>query len=245
VVKNIAEALQYSGASERHSTDKKKSASTAPIPATKSLVLFDSIKDRESDTRQLNLKHVEALAESIAVLGLIEPLVTDKNYVLLAGGHRKAAIAFLRETNGNAYETHFGKGIPVRVMDFDAAIEPERALEIEIAENEQRRDYTPAEVRAIADRLKNAGYFAGKGRPPKGKPTVKASVAAIIGKSEKTVQRYLNAEDTDQAEKGGQMSSLNSERHLDRAIAALRAYERDTGNDVGKAVKVIEKLKLL
>ena len=47
-------------------------------------------------TCPLNLAHVEALAESIAALGLIEPLVVDKQGRLLTGGHQLAAIVQLR-----------------------------------------------------------------------------------------------------------------------------------------------------
>jgi len=35
-------------------------------------------------------------------------------------------------------------------------------------ENEQRRDYTPAELKALAELLKKAGYKASKGRPAAG-----------------------------------------------------------------------------
>jgi ParB family chromosome partitioning protein len=54
-------------------------------------------------------------------------------------------------------------------LPFNADEDPELALQIEVAENEQRRDYTSAEVRAIADRLRESGYVDVKGRPKKGK----------------------------------------------------------------------------
>ena len=54
------------------------------------------IKVRKFDTRPLNEDHVQALSESIAVLGLLEPLVVDKRSRLLAGGHRLAALYVLR-----------------------------------------------------------------------------------------------------------------------------------------------------
>jgi len=57
---------------------------------------LEAIKPRDADTRPLNPAHVEALAESIAALGLIDPLAVDKQGRLLAGGHRLAAILQLR-----------------------------------------------------------------------------------------------------------------------------------------------------
>lgn len=72
--------------------------------ATKSLNLkvgpqrirIDDILLREhDDSRPLNAKHVLELAESIVVLGLLEPLVIDTRGQLLAGGHRLAALQLL------------------------------------------------------------------------------------------------------------------------------------------------------
>ena len=60
---------------------------------------LDAIKPRDADTRPLNPAHVEALAESIVALGLIEPLAVDKQGRLLAGGHRLAAIVQLKESD--------------------------------------------------------------------------------------------------------------------------------------------------
>ena len=54
---------------------------------------------RDADTRPLNAKHVLDLAESIAVLGLLEPLVIDREGYLLAGGHRLAALRLLGITD--------------------------------------------------------------------------------------------------------------------------------------------------
>jgi hypothetical protein len=60
------------------------------------LIAIDAILlRREEDSRPLLAKHVLEVAESIAVLGLIEPLVIDTNGYLLAGGHRLAAIQLL------------------------------------------------------------------------------------------------------------------------------------------------------
>ncbi|MBD2101028.1 ParB N-terminal domain-containing protein [Leptolyngbya sp. FACHB-261] len=153
---------------------------------------LDQIKDRSQDTRTLNQQHVVALSESISVLGLIEPLVVDQEEVLLAGGHRLAAIRHLAKTEPGTFKQLFANGVPVRVMSLKVAEDPARALEIEVAENEKRRDYTPAEVRALADRLREAGYVERPGRPAKGEKALKPALEIIVGKSLRTVQAYLS-----------------------------------------------------
>jgi len=166
------------------------------LKAQDSSLPLGQIQPRQEDTRPLNSAHVEALMESIAVLGLIEPLVIDKKGRLLAGGHRLAAINLLKESQSEKYQTQFPEDrVPVRTLAFSAEEEPELALQIEIAENEQRRDYTPVEVKAIAERLRTAGYVEVKGRPKKGQKALMPALAVVVGKHLRTVQRYLSDED--------------------------------------------------
>ena len=153
------------------------------------------ILDRSSNTREIQSEHVQDLMESIAILGLLEPLVTDNRGRLLAGAHRRAAIHLLREHDNKSYCKQFPKDlVPVRIMDFDAEQQPDLALQVEISENEKRKDYTPAEVRSLAEKLKEAGYVDVKGRPPTNKKALRPALEVIIGKSLRTVRRYLNAE---------------------------------------------------
>src|SRR3712207_422263 len=86
----------------------EKAAAVAQRERTQGTTLpLSQILDRETDTRSLQSQHVTQLAESIAVLGLIEPLVVDRRGRLLAGGHRQAAIAQIKENNPEAYAQHF------------------------------------------------------------------------------------------------------------------------------------------
>ena len=197
------------------------------------LMPLEAIKPRGADTRPLNLAHVEALAESIAALGLIEPLAVDKQGRLLAGGHRLAAISQLKEIQLETFNQHFAAGVPVRVMEFDAQTEPSRALEVEIAENEQRRDYTPAEVRAIADRLKQAGYKDGKGRPKAGEKALAPALQTIIGKSRRTVMSYL----------AGENPPINVQNctFIKKALKELERWEA-TAPESPAAQKLVEQL---
>ncbi|MBD2124764.1 ParB N-terminal domain-containing protein [Trichocoleus sp. FACHB-262] len=182
---------------------------------------LSQIQLRHTDTRELSSKHVEALAESITHLGLLEPLVVDKTGRLLAGGHRLAALKLLQERQPKNFESWFADGIPVRVLNIDAEVETERALAIEVAENEQRRDYTPAEVRTLADRLRRAGYVERAGRPARGEKALKPALQVIIGKSWHQVHRYLNVE------KQKTLASARvskAEHHLIKAATELKAW---------------------
>lgn len=183
------------------------------VEQTASTLHLDKITLRPEDTRQLNSAHVESLAESIAVLGLIEPLVTDKKGQLLAGGHRLAAIKHLKATEGEAYQAKFpDELVPIRLLDFDAELEPELAFQIEVAENEQRRDYTAHEVKAIAQRLVDVGYVEVKGRPKEGEKPLMPALAVVVGKHLRTVRRYLNDEPTgNDIEKSGAIVLLSKQ----------------------------------
>lgn len=207
-----------------------------PEPPAATLLL-DDIKDRHSgDTRPLNNEHVKALAESIAAVGLIEPLAVDNQGRLLAGGHRRAAIEYLRQQELDAYQQQFpGDRIPVRQIDFDSEQAPEQALEIEITENEQRRDYTPAEVRQLADRLRGAGYEDTPGRPKKGERRLRPALEIIVGKSLPTIRRYLNSpplpSPNEQNKETRSVDRVSRDKHLKRAIASLKKWEAAAPTD--------------
>ena len=180
---SVSSAIQVQ---DRLSEVRSEQAKVSTLP-------LDKIIDRVTDTRELKAPHVEDLMMSIAVLGLLEPVVVDSRGRLLAGGHRKAAIHLLKERMPVEYAEHFPNDlVPVRTLGFDADREPDLALQVEVAENEKRRDYTRAEVKVLAERLKSAGYSDTQGRPVKGDKPLRPALQVIIGKSIRTVQRYLN-----------------------------------------------------
>jgi ParB family transcriptional regulator, chromosome partitioning protein len=212
------------------------------------LMAFDQIKDRKVDTRPLDPAHVEQLAESIAVLGLLEPLVVDIKGVLLAGAHRKSAMAQIRERSPEAYATQFPKNLtPVRVMPFDSEQDPDLALQIEISENEKRRDYTPTEIRALAERLRQSGYTDVPGRPAKGEKRLRPAIEVIVGKSLRQVRRILNENEKTRTHDRvsskqlvlGQLESV-AERWLD-----LPASEKQEESDELLSKQVVRLLKLV
>lgn len=185
-------------ASAMHEQDQEAAERSERDREQQAFISLDLIRDRLTDTRTLRLQHVNALAESIAILGLLEPLVVDSRHRLLAGGHRLAAIRYLKDQHPEAYAQQFPDDqIPVRILAFDAEEDPDRALQCEVAENEHRRDYTPTEVRALADRLRFYGYHDQRGRPQKGEKALGPALEVIIGKHRRTVQRYLQTEETE------------------------------------------------
>ncbi|MBD2124552.1 ParB/RepB/Spo0J family partition protein [Trichocoleus sp. FACHB-262] len=209
-----------------HGQDLQVSEQTERERSQRTALPLDQIQDRASDTRQLRQDHVEQLAESIAVLGLLEPLVVDNQGRLLAGGHRKAAIYHVKESHPEAYEQHFQDDIvPVRMLAFNADDDPEKALQVEISENEKRRDYTPAEVRALADRLRSAGYADTPGRPIKDEKRLRPALEIIIGKSLRSVRRYLTEE------KPVQFGQVSKKTALRRAKSALEQWMSVVGNE--------------
>ena len=200
-----------------------------PSSTPSSLMSLEDIKDRESETRQLNQKHVDSIVLSIEAIGLIEPLVVDKDGVLLAGGHRKEAIALLQQNNPTVFNQHFPNSlIPVRVMPFTVVDNPEWALDVEVSENEVRRDYSKQEVLDIAKRLREAGYKDTPGKPKKGEKRLKPAIQTIIGKSMRTVERYLASEKNETPTNGGVRKNddiSDADKHLKRAIASLEKWK--------------------
>jgi ParB family transcriptional regulator, chromosome partitioning protein len=173
----------------------RKAKGTPQIRGTQSAIPLDAIKPRpHAQTRPADPSHVEALRDSISAVGLISPIAVDTNGVLLAGLHRLDAIKALRSTNSSRFDELFGLGVPVRRLDFDAVADPSQALIVEATENEQRRDYTPEEVRALADRLVAAGYRNIPGKPLKGQKALTPALAIIVNKSKRTIERYLAAD---------------------------------------------------
>ncbi len=179
---------------------------------------FDDIRDRANpDSRPIDSSHAAELADSISAIGLISPIAVDKNGCLLAGSHRRAALAMIRASNSKAWNQHFPENrVAVRVFDFDSRDEPSRALDIEVEENQQRKDYTPTEVRDLAARLKNAGYKDYPGRPPKGTKTLTKALTELTGKSTRTVKGHL-AEETN----AKRIAATQLETLIKRAVKAV------------------------
>ena len=189
-------------------------------------------------TRSLDAVHVLNLAESIAALGLIEPLAVDTERRLVAGGHRFAAMCLISATlekRTAVWRELFGADpspamaerlgllpatgspVAVHVLAIDSAKDPGTALAVEVAENERRRSYTKEEIRALASTLKAAGYRDGMGRPKQGERTVVPALSAVLGKSRRTVYMMLAAAEAD-APKGVDCHKVPSRADEDKRL---------------------------
>lgn len=206
---------------------------------TLKLLPLGSILDRYGgDTRPINQKHVDALCDSISTLGLITPLTVDTKGRLLAGGHRRAALLQLASKDPKHFASLFPEGIPVRVMEIDSTTDEIDALQIEVEENTQRRNFTPSEIKDAANRLEAAGYARLKGRPRKGQKSLKRELANVFRLSEDRIQRILNDSD----EKGRRTPTFST----NNAITTLEKWLEDLDQlppaDKGKVGKQIRTL---
>lgn len=227
----------YSEALKSTSTKKpniKQSPTNAKLP-------LERILKRENDTRPLNHDHTQALADSIAAIGLIQPLAVDNQGRLLAGGHRRAAIEILMQQDRKSYKKWFPQGVPVHQFDFDASEDEGLALAIEATENEKRRDYTPTEVRDLADRLKAAGYHFSDGRPKKGQKALIPSLSIIVGKSHRTLHRYLSGDDRKKTLPHGRVFSEMAPK-VNRSLVKLLECEDVPDHIIKLASTLMEEL---
>jgi ParB family chromosome partitioning protein len=181
---------------------------------------LSSLFAHPSPSRTLDPKHLLSLAHSIAALGLIQPVAVDIENTIIAGSHRFAALTLLATPPAQRLETlttlcgaehtasikkltqsidelpvnpepvDFDR-IPVRILPLQHGENPDDVWLAEFAENEHRRDYTSAEVRVLAERLRALGFKFGKGRPSKGERPALPILSMAIGKSERQIQRLL------------------------------------------------------
>jgi len=212
----------------------------------KALVFLENIGNRPSgNTRSLNQKHIKQLAESISVIGLITPLTLDRNYRLLAGGHRKAALDYLSQEEPDIFEQLFADGIPVYIMDMDAEKDVVDALQIEVEENTQRRNYTQKEICEAARKLEEAGYKAITGRPRQGEKSLNRELMDVFRLSRRHVSRLLNApsETVQKNEPHGTLFTYTS-TFLKQAEKFKKNLDREKSED-NSVVKVHDNLTQL
>lgn len=210
------------------------------------------------DTRELNEQHVQELMESIEILGLISPLSVDREGTLLAGGHRRAALVLLAEHNPEYFSEHFAEGVPVYRLDLLAEEAPVEALQVEIEENTQRRNYSAIEIKQAAKRLEQAGYEKLKGRPKEGQKSLKQALQRIFKLSDRRIQAILNQDEQLEKYKSTELpvsqKSLHSAQR--KAIKSLNHIEdqlhrfeeagqlhQEALHKVREALKALEQIK--
>ena len=203
------------------------------LTGSPSTIQLSDIKPRALNTRPIDKDHGRALMESIRVLGLIEPIVTDTDGVLLAGGHRHWALKTMIVEHPDDFNKQFpGAEIPVHRLDFKAEEDESLALAVEIGENEHRRNYSANEIKEVVSRLEKAGYKRIKGRAAKDDKPLMPVLSAAVGLSKRRINAILRKAETEEAESGkdGSLSKTKQrDRHLKTAISALEKWKAIDG----------------
>jgi len=252
----------------------QKQGAALPPSSTLEIALREVRARPRGDTRVTHPIHTIELALSIEAVGLIEPLVVDRAHYLLAGGHRLAALRLLSTTGRtqalaelranetltvsqrekfeelvtqlpNSTRLNMNQ-IPVRVFDFSAQEDADKALEVETAENTLRRDYTPKELLELYERLLALGYEDVRGRPTPQQKPIKPALALIIGQSLRTVQRKLKA-----AKVNVERDELSQEcakfaevlRRLDRKLSTVSDEVKDHFKSTSEGRELIIRVK--
>lgn len=198
-------------------------------------------------------RHVVDLARSIGALGLIHPLVLDVEDVVVAGSHRYAALRILATAPPeradllaalcpSAYPGTLAplaepldllavapgvldfSRLPVRVLPLSISKNPDEAWRAEVAENEQRRDYKPSEVRGLAERLREQGYHYTRNKWAPTEKRMLPVLVALVGKSERHVRRMLTTDTPARVERPNVRTKMATDAdRLAKAILVFRA----------------------
>ncbi|MEE4166042.1 MAG: ParB N-terminal domain-containing protein [Desulfocapsaceae bacterium] len=116
-------------------------------------VAIDKIIVEESLRIRKDIGNLDVLQSSIEKVGLINPVMIDENYKLLAGYRRLSACKNLG-----------WKDIEANVVQLNGDLI--KMLDVEIAENFFRKDFTPEEIlateqrrREILEQQRKKGFF--------------------------------------------------------------------------------------
>jgi len=236
-----------------------------------------TIHPHPNPTRTLDPRHLVDLARSIGALGLIHPLVIDVEDVVVAGSHRYAALKILatpppervallaalcpaaypgtlKPLNEPVEALAVAPGVvdfmrvPVRVLPLSMAKNPDDAWRAEVAENEQRRDYKPSEVKALAEKLRAQGYHHTRNKWAESEKRMLPVLVALVGKSERHVRRMLTTEATPpKVERTNVRTKLQADASAAlKAMEKLKAHGKVIGegdhNTINRALEMLRRL---
>lgn len=246
-------AMGKKAAEAGHQLAAQDRAQEGAVAAARTDLPIDQILRRPGgDTRQVDVQHALALAESIAAIGLLEPIAIDRKNRLVAGAHRLAALRLLAAANRvEEVSTHLltaglpdaailerigalpadpspWRVIPVHRLALDVDQDPATALAAEVAENERRRDYTRSEIKGLAERLKDAGFKHTRGRPKTGERALLPALEVIVGKSRVTLWRILEAGPLIVSRETINSSEAQAAKKIEAAIRLLTGHSQYT-----------------
>ena len=115
-------------------------------------------------------------------------------------------------------------------MAFDSAAESEKALQVELAENEKRVNYSRDQIEKLATRLRALNYKETRGRPKKGEKALGPALAVAIGVSTRYVRKVLADEKTEPVQENRNSVPIFRRRQLlkkmERTIEELKTLKR-------------------
>ncbi len=158
-------------------------------------------------------------------------------------------------------QRHADGRVPVRIITIDSAKDTNGALKVELSENEQRRNYSKAEILELVVRLRTAGFVDRPGRPRHGERPLRPALAAIIGRSGRFLRELLNGNGTSKqmarrqkkrqsrTKTKGKEKTLSWDRAvlgLHRAVAACRAAgKRKASMEARRLLVVLDRVERL
>jgi len=187
---------------------------------------IDAIRIGERHRKYLG--NLEALAQSIADVGLLHPVVVTPDGMLIAGQRRLAAVSILGWAD-----------VPVTVVDLEDIVLGERA------ENMARLDFTPTEAVAIGRTLEE------RVRTPVGRPaedimetfnniergTTRDKIGAVVGMFGKTydkASRVVEAAERD-PDIFGDLPEMMDDKSVDKAYKEIAKREPPRNLKIDKA----------
>jgi len=156
-------------------------------------------------------KKLRELGDSLAEKGQIQPIAINRNYELVAGGRRLAACML--------------KGIKVLVI-FSDAIDSVKMRELEVEENVQREDFTPAEhclaIKELHELKQKLNGVARSG--PDGSGWSLDKTAELVGKTKGSVHQDIELADL--IEKHPELKKCKKKSDIKKAGKALEALAK-------------------
>jgi ParB family chromosome partitioning protein len=134
--------------------------------------------------------------------------------------------------------------LPVRILPLSHKDNPEDVWQAEVAENERRRDYSRDEIKGLAERLRAQGYKFGKGRPTEGERPALPVLSAVLGKSERQIQRLLQAPQEVQASVEENTTSVAFSGETSKLLKYLTRYRQNVGSSLSdRERKLLDQLR--
>lgn len=195
-----------------------------PTPAKTDTIAIHKIDPGwELALRVIDKEHVNKLKASINDQGLLEPLVVDRNGVLLAGHHRFEALKQLQNGDSDRFNGWFPRShVPVLRLNIDAEKDTQIAAAAAISENRKRKELSREVIKKFCDTMaKKHNIHMRSGRPPKGKVSMSKLLSDALQVSPRHVRRMKNDKGPNKPGRGVRVSpAAAAAEHILKATLA-------------------------